>query len=161
SSTLHATARGGRPYDACHPMPSSMIARLAALLAFVLALALPSADLRAGPPPRKPAPKPTAAATAAPEPSAAPAEEPQEKEPEFHWKEGPASVELGHELMLALPERYIFLAPPEASKLLERNGSLHNEDLVGLVAARDGNGEWFAVLRYEEEGYVKDDEKID
>jgi len=81
------------------------------------------------------------------------------------WKPGPQKIDLGHELALDLPEAYVFLGMPEASKLMEKNGSFHNEDLLGLVVDKaddaDDGSSWFVVIRYEESGFIKDDESID
>jgi uncharacterized membrane-anchored protein len=147
-------------------MRTSLLARLATLVVLALVLAFPASDLRAAPHGGKPAPKATAAATAQAAPSASadePEAQPKEPEPEFHPTIGPASVELGHDLVLALPEHYAFLAKAEATKLLERLGNFNNEAIVGLVVAHDGDavGEWIATIEYEETGYVKDDETID
>jgi uncharacterized membrane-anchored protein len=77
------------------------------------------------------------------------------------WKLGPQKIELGHELTLSLPESHVFIPPAEASKILEKMGNFHNEDLLGVVASKDEQADWFVTIRYEEEGYIKDDEKID
>jgi uncharacterized membrane-anchored protein len=92
---------------------------------------------------------------------------------------GPAELALPHEMRLRLPAGKVFLGQPEAGKLLERNGSLHNENLVGLVlpGPRDDHGDddsvtsdgeenkpeddWAIVMRFEPDGFVKDDEKPD
>jgi uncharacterized membrane-anchored protein len=79
----------------------------------------------------------------------------------YPWKPGPAKIELGHELTLDLPGSDIFLGMPDAAKLLEKNGSFRNEDLLGVVTSPEADGDWFAIIRYDDGGYVKDDEKID
>lgn len=102
------------------------------------------------------APDPAASAEGA-EPAAS-AEEPRGPSP---WKDGPGSIDLGHDVALELPAAYRFLPKEPAAKAMEANGHFHNEDLLGIVAGADGNEDWFAVLSYDEEGYIKDDEKID
>ena len=77
------------------------------------------------------------------------------------WQEGPRQLELGHEITLELPASYAFLPKEFAKKVLESNGSFYNDSLLGLVAGADLSTDWFTVLRFEEEGYVKDDEAID
>ena len=77
------------------------------------------------------------------------------------WEQGPKHVALGHELSLELPGNYAFLPPALGAKLLEKNGSFHNEDLLGLIASTDPNEDWFVVARFEESGFIKDDEKLD
>lgn len=131
-----------------------LVFRLALVVALV-ALLVPSAAL-AAPPAKKPAP----AATAAPSASAA-ADAPPVPKPEFAWREGPQKVELGHDLDVDLPEQYAFLGLPDAKRLMEKNGNFHNENLLGVVVSTKETASWFVTLRYEEAGYIKDDEKID
>jgi uncharacterized membrane-anchored protein len=101
---------------------------------------------------RAQAPSATASAGDAPAPAGSAGELP--------WKPGPAQIELGHQLSLALPEGDLFLAQPEAGQLLAKNGNLHNENLLGIVVPKTDDN-WFVTIRYQEEGYVKDDEKVD
>jgi uncharacterized membrane-anchored protein len=76
-------------------------------------------------------------------------------------KPGPAQVELGHDLALDVPDDHLFLEKPVAAKLLEQNGSFYHENLLGIVVSKDEEAPWFVVIRYEDEGYIKDDEKLD
>jgi uncharacterized membrane-anchored protein len=106
----------------------------------------------------KPAPSDTAAAA----PSAPAPESPADEERgESAWQAGPAHIDLGHDVSVDLPGAYALLPKEPAAKALEANGSLYNENLLGIIAGADHSTEWFAVLRYDEEGYVKDDEKVD
>lgn len=77
------------------------------------------------------------------------------------WQLGPTHVELGHDLALDLSERHMFLPKEAAAQVLERMGSFYHDNLLGLAASQDESADWFVVIRYEAEGYVKDDEKID
>lgn len=77
------------------------------------------------------------------------------------WQEGPKKLELGHDIALELPAEYDFLPMPQAGKLMESMGNLYNDNLLGLVAGRSEDSTWFITLRYDEEGYVKDDESVD
>jgi uncharacterized membrane-anchored protein len=90
----------------------------------------------------------------------APSAVPGDQKP-LPWKPGPATIELGQDLVLELPEKDLFLAPPDAARLLERGGTLHNENLLGLVVPMSDDDHWFVTIRYEPEGYVKDDDKVD
>ena len=126
--------------------------RRAAGLLVVLALALVTVLL-------------TPRALAAPEPPAsaaapAPASNEDESGPSS-WQAGPARIELDHGIELELSAAYRFLPKEPAKKALEKNGNYHNENLLGLAASAEGTHAWFAVLTYDEEGYIKDDEKID
>jgi uncharacterized membrane-anchored protein len=85
----------------------------------------------------------------------------EEPGPTFNWKPGPRQVELGHELTLDLPEEHLFLEKAEAAKLLEMNGSFYNDNLLGVVTSKDESSSWVVIVRYEDEGYIKDDEEID
>lgn len=98
--------------------------------------------------------------------------EPEEKEPAQQEadapqevpqgiKPGPAKVELGHDLALDVPEEHVFLEKPVAAKLLEQNGSFYHDNLLGIVVSKDEQAPWFVVIRYEDEGYIKDDEDLD
>lgn len=65
---------------------------------------------------------------------------------------------VGSKAQFAVPAGYGFLSPGDTRKLMElmRNPSHGDEYLI----APEGMT-WFAVLQFEETGYVKDDEKID
>jgi uncharacterized membrane-anchored protein len=94
-------------------------------------------------------------APSAPAPSAAPGA-PTEAAPEFTPVAGPTKVELGHDLQLDLPEGFRYLDPPQAKKLMEKNGNFFNDNLLGVVV--QGESDWLITIRYTEDGYVKDDE---
>ena len=81
--------------------------------------------------------------------------------PEFKWKEGPAKIDLGHQIDLDLPADFGFLSQPEADRLLQSMGSFQNPNLVGVIAPNDPTQAYFVVIDWKESGYVKDDEKID
>jgi len=115
---------------------------LAALLASLL-LAVPAAHAQSA------AAQPNAA-----EPNSA------EQQP-LPWQQGPLHVDLGHDLSLDLSERHMFLAKDPAAKLLEQMGSFYHENLLGVAASPEEGSDWFVVIRYEDEGHVADDEKID
>src|SRR5579859_3177905 len=67
-------------------------------------------------------------------------------EPEYHWVDTPGTIDLGHEIMLTLPERHAFLRGPEAAKLLAKNGSFHNDNLLGLVVGKADGAKWFVTI---------------
>ncbi|HVH46768.1 MAG TPA: DUF2167 domain-containing protein [Labilithrix sp.] len=78
------------------------------------------------------------------------------------WKSGPAPLDLGHGVTVALPAGYRFLGQPDAGRLMTKLGNLHNEDLLGVVLSEaDENGDYFVTFRYEEGGFIKDDETVD
>jgi uncharacterized membrane-anchored protein len=109
---------------------------------------LSSALALAGPKKQAPPPPPSAAA-------------PPSAEEEFHWQEGPKSIDLGHEIQLALPANYVFLGMPEADRFLKKNGSFDNQGVLGVVTGADPNASWGVIIDYDEAGHVDDKEKID
>ena len=81
--------------------------------------------------------------------------------PPIHWTVGPSKVVLGHDLTMDLPDGNAYAGVADAKKLLERNGNFQNDNLLGVVVGTDDEAEWMVTLRYEDDGYVKDDEKLD
>lgn len=77
------------------------------------------------------------------------------------WQEGPAAISLGHDVKLALPEARRFLGQPDAGRLMEKLGNLHNENLLGVVLPTAPDEDWMVSLRFDAEGFIKDDEKLD
>jgi uncharacterized membrane-anchored protein len=79
----------------------------------------------------------------------------------YHWQLGPKPIDLGHEVELQLPQGYVYLGMPDADRLLKKNGSFNNQNVVGLVVAADEKQQWAVIIDYEETGHVDDKEKID
>jgi uncharacterized membrane-anchored protein len=77
------------------------------------------------------------------------------------WQPGPKALNLGHGVKLDLPEGFAFLAQPEAGKLMEKMGNLHNEDMLGLVVSESENAEYVVTIDFEDQGHIKDDESLD
>jgi uncharacterized membrane-anchored protein len=93
----------------------------------------------------------------------APAETPAQKEfleklRSLKWVEGPTTVQVAGNATLAIPDGYVFLDQRETDKFLEMNQNMGGGTEV-LVAPK--SLDWSAYLSFAEEGYVKDDEKID
>lgn len=76
----------------------------------------------------------------------------------LHWVSGPTTVDVPGKSKLVVPEGYVFLDRADTSKYLELNQNLPSGDEV-LVAPK--GLPWAAYLSFSDEGYVKDDEKID
>ena len=73
-------------------------------------------------------------------------------------QQGPASVALTNQAKLALPDGHVFIPQPHATKVLNVMGNPGSDPrLQGLVFPKDG-AQWFMTIRYEESGYVKDDD---
>lgn len=77
------------------------------------------------------------------------------------WQAGPKAIELGNEVKVELGSGYAFLPPEPAKKLLEQNGSFYNEGVLGLFTSTEPDQEWFVVARFDDSGFVKDDEEVD
>lgn len=74
---------------------------------------------------------------------------------------GPKDITLAGQARLQLPEGKVFIPQPQAGQLLRAMGNPgDHSDLQGLVFPQDGEG-WFATLRFEKSGYVKDDDAKD
>ena len=104
---------------------------------------------------------PPAASAGSDAPGPGAAEAPAEAEPALPFQPGPKSLDLGHGIKLDLPESHAYLAQPDAGKLMEKMGNLHNEDLLGLVVSKSQTDEYIVTLRYEDSGHIKDDEELD
>jgi uncharacterized membrane-anchored protein len=83
------------------------------------------------------------------------------------WQVGPKQIALGHHIELALPSGYQFLGLPHAETVMTQLGNLNNDNLLGIVISSEQTAEpieddgFLISLRYEAEGYVRDDEPLD
>lgn len=93
------------------------------------------------------------------EPEQSPAEKAYYKALEsLHWVKGPTSVDVPGKSKLVVPEGYVFIDRDDTSKYLELNQNIPSGNEV-MVAPK--GMEWTAYLSFSDDGYVKDDEKID
>jgi uncharacterized membrane-anchored protein len=105
------------------------------------------------------APALAAAPAAAAEPAQSAEEQAYYKALEsLHWVRGPTTVEVPGKSKLVVPEDFVFLDRADTSKYLELNQNIASGDEV-MVAPK--GLPWTAYLSFSDEGYVKDDEKID
>jgi uncharacterized membrane-anchored protein len=79
--------------------------------------------------------------------------------PALQWTHGPATVALGSQADLELPEGYQFVDAKTTQKLMESMGNHVSKREVGLVAPSREGADWIMVFEYDAVGYVKDDEK--
>jgi uncharacterized membrane-anchored protein len=93
----------------------------------------------------------------APEP--APAGE--DAQPKIPFQPGPAKIPLGHQITVDLPAEHVYLDPKNAKVLLEKSGNFVGDGFLGIVLPKDEKQNWWVSIEYTDEGYVKDDEKID
>ena len=70
---------------------------------------------------------------------------------------GPASVAVKDQATLKLPAGYAFIPTPEAGRLLQAMGNRTDDSLAGVVFPIGQEG-WFAVIRYINDGHIKDDD---
>jgi uncharacterized membrane-anchored protein len=73
-------------------------------------------------------------------------------------KHGPASVAMLNEASLSLPKGYQFIPKEQAGPLLEAMGNQEGDNLLGLVLSDQDDASWMVVARYENAGYIKDDD---
>jgi len=81
--------------------------------------------------------------------------------PEFHdlaWQTPPSIGKIGDKGVFKITEPYVFLNDIETNKFLVLNGNLPHTNSY-TIANKKSN--WFGILQFVNEGYVKDDEKID
>lgn len=87
--------------------------------------------------------------------------EKSEQGPALPWAPGPKHLALEHGVQLELPKGYQFLPQPDAGNVMVKLGNLHNENLLGLVVSQAPKDEYLIAITYDEEGFIKDDEKLD
>lgn len=73
-------------------------------------------------------------------------------------RKGPQDIALASQATLKLPVGHVYIPQPQAMRLLNAMGNPgQDERLQGLVFPEDDAG-WFATIRYEASGYIKDDD---
>ncbi|WP_282827614.1 DUF2167 domain-containing protein [Pelomonas sp. V22] len=76
-------------------------------------------------------------------------------------KPGPQDIALAGQAVLHLPEGKVFIPQPQAAAVMRAMGNPGNyADLEGVIFPTSKQG-WFAVLRFEKSGYIKDDDAKD
>ena len=86
------------------------------------------------------------------------AQETAKPAPTYAWQKGPLEATLGDQATLKLPEKYIFLGPQEAQRILKDMGNFPSGTELGLVAGGSGDDAWFMVIRFVDAGFVPDDD---
>ncbi len=75
---------------------------------------------------------------------------------------GPHDVALAGQAVLKLPAGHVFIAQPQAGQLLNAMGNPgKDERLQGMIFPQGGENSWFMTVRFEAEGYIKDDDARD
>ncbi|MDO4877798.1 MAG: DUF2167 domain-containing protein [Neisseria sp.] len=101
------------------------------------------------------------AASSAPSPETASAPESEEDALLKVSIKGPATVELGNQATLKLPEGMGFIPKDEANALMQEAGNGTNPNRYGMVfpMGQDQNERgWLVDLTYTDSGYIKDDD---
>lgn len=86
------------------------------------------------------------------------AQEQDKPEAKYAWQTGPLEAKLGEQATLALSEGYIFLGPQDTQRLLKDMGNFPTGQELGLVAANKRGSNWFVIIRFEDAGFVRDDD---
>ena len=74
--------------------------------------------------------------------------------------QGPADVPVRDQAVLKLPAGYIFIPTPAAAQLMNSMGNRSDGSLAGVIFPVEDKP-WFAVVRYINEGHIKDDDARD
>jgi uncharacterized membrane-anchored protein len=86
------------------------------------------------------------------------AQEQATPEPTYAWQPGPLEAKLGDQATLKLSEEYRFLSPQETQRILKDMGNFPSGQELGLVAASKRESHWFVIIRFEDAGFVPDDD---
>jgi uncharacterized membrane-anchored protein len=73
---------------------------------------------------------------------------------------GPAAIALRNQAHLQLPAGYLWIPQPAAGQLMQAMGNRADDSLIGTIYPA-GEGEWFVVVKFVNEGYIKDDDAKD
>lgn len=85
--------------------------------------------------------------------------EPKSAEPDpFNWKNGPVDGPLGNVAQIKVPAGYRFTGK-EGARIWARNNGSKNDTGLGLIVPNPGADDFVVAFRFEDVGYIKDDEK--
>jgi uncharacterized membrane-anchored protein len=71
---------------------------------------------------------------------------------------GPADIPLKDQAVLKLPAGYVWVPEPAAGQLMRAMGNQGGDNELGLIFPQDGDQRWMMVARFENAGYIKDDD---
>ncbi|SRR6266481_5316231 len=77
---------------------------------------------------------------------------------DLHWVTSPSVARMGDKSEFKLTGKLLFLNDIDTNKFLQINGNLPQQNSYTIA---DGEANWFGILNFANDGYVKDDEKID
>lgn len=75
-------------------------------------------------------------------------------------KPGPAEIALRDQAHLHLPAGYLWVPQPAAGQLMQAMGNRVDDSFVGAIFPAS-DADWFAVVKFVKEGYIKDDDAKD
>lgn len=75
-------------------------------------------------------------------------------------KPGPADIALRDQAHLHLPAGYLWVPQPAAGQLMQAMGNRVDDSFVGAIFPAS-DADWFAVVKFVKEGYIKDDDAKD
>jgi uncharacterized membrane-anchored protein len=73
------------------------------------------------------------------------------------WQKGPSVGQLGINAEVKIPEGYIFANARDTRTLMEATKNPISNSELGFIARE--NEDWFVVFEFDDDGYVKDDDK--
>lgn len=74
-------------------------------------------------------------------------------------QDGPVDVKMTDQAVLKLPAGQVFIPMPEAGRIMRAMGNHADDGFLGVIFPQEGN--WMVVARYENAGYIKDDDAKD
>jgi uncharacterized membrane-anchored protein len=88
------------------------------------------------------------------------AQEPaQQQGPKIDWQYGPSKGHLGDIADINIPEGYQFTGKRGAQTVLQMEHNIPTGTELGVLVPSDANATWFMIFRFDETGYIKDDDK--
>jgi uncharacterized membrane-anchored protein len=70
---------------------------------------------------------------------------------------GPAEIKLASQALFKLPEKFVFVPKNEAAQIMHAYGNRTGDDFLGAIFPQ-AQENWFVILRFVQEGYIKDDD---
>ncbi len=74
---------------------------------------------------------------------------------------GPATIPLRDQATLRLPAKMAFVPQAEAARVSRAMGNSPGPALTGMVMSARSQDDWIVVIRWEPEGYIRDDDAAD
>lgn len=86
-------------------------------------------------------------------------EPPPQPQVKINWQKGPTTADLGGIATIKVPEGYAFADKRGAEQILSLTQNIPNGEEIGVLVSLAESSTWFMIFRYEETGYIKDDDK--